>query len=136
MKLLEEARKLEWQGMYLERFHGEASCSKPMTFAWLKWENTAVEVEVGMFELLANLLKTRVFDDIRSIPVPTRKCRVCGVEDETAPPSGGVQAVEFHLLQSTPRWRTKATGLVSQVQLWLGREDEAVVRAGDAGTSE
>ena len=83
MKLLEEARKLEWQGMYLERFRGEASCSKPMTFAWLKWENMAVEVEVGMFELLANLLKTRVFDDIRSIPVPTRKCRVCGVENET-----------------------------------------------------
>lgn len=83
MKLLEEARKLEWQGTYLERFYAEGSRSKPMTFAWLKWENMPVEVEVGMFELLANLLKTRVFDDIRDLPVVTRKCRVCGAEDET-----------------------------------------------------
>ena len=42
-----------------------------------------VKLEVGMFELQANLLKTRVFDDVRKMPVETRECRMCHKNDES-----------------------------------------------------
>ena len=41
-----------------------------------------VEVEVGMFELQAQVLKTRVFDAVRHMEVPTKKCRMCGKINE------------------------------------------------------
>ena len=56
-----------------------------MTFARLKWNNMPKEVEVGMFELQAQLLKTRLFDEVRHLEVPNRQCRVCHKHEETIP---------------------------------------------------
>jgi hypothetical protein len=90
--LLAKVMELGWQGQFLKEFH--ESDGTAMSFRWLQWANMPVEVEAGMFELIAGTLKTRVFDDVRSIEVATRKCRVCLEHDETV----------RHLVAGCPVW--------------------------------
>ena len=75
----------KWQGRFLNTIYNDDKIDLAMTFSWLKWENIPVEVEVGMFDLQAQTLKTRLFDKVRGMPVSTLLCRMCGDHEENIP---------------------------------------------------
>lgn len=88
--LRQQINASQWQGQFLNKFHGANSEMRRSSLDWLKWMNMPIEVEVTLFEAMAQLLKTRVFDDIRrpsGVPAGSmpRKCRMCFDAEENVP---------------------------------------------------
>ena len=116
-ELLRQVRELGWQGQFWKKFYeGKA---KATTFGWLTWNNMPKEVEVGMFELQAQLLKTRVFDAVRDLEVPNRQCRVCHKHEETIPHLVSGSLV-FHILLAETQCCLKTVVLVVTETVWVG----------------